>query len=708
LLLVLLPAVAFAKPKPKVSGKPPKVAQPKRADAVAVEKLGAGYRAFSDGNYGEARKILGAVDRKLLRNPDYALYFLGQAELLDDQAKSARKHFAELAGIGGRFGNIARWRLADSDWALGKLDDATKEYTAALSACGGDKKCDPMVDPAVARARLADVLSSKKSPGAETAWRRIYIDWPSHPLAEKAATRMGKAPLTVDEKLNRARTLLAARRWTEAKTELDEVPEDSPLKPECEFVAAMAQFKTRHAYTEAAERLNAIWSKLSGEEHKADALFHAALARSRSEANDEAIVAYRLFGQKFPHSRFAPEASFRIGSTEFNRGNYKAAIPGFEDTLKKFGKSTFADDARWYLGFSRWLSGDTAGALEDFLKLAQMKGGQLVGGKGLYWAGRAYAELGRTDEAIATWKRIPENWPFGWYSQLARARLAERKADTAPIADTGSVPKLGKLDATLAKDPLIGRVDELLAAGMTVEAGVELQRGESDFQKRAGPRALPALFDRYSRGDNFYRMFRLAEAKNGGAMRVNPRANEDARVWWQLVYPLAWRAFVEKYAPSGDNPPYYLYTIMQKESAYNPHDVSYADAIGLLQMIPPTSRNVATHVGQPYTDDVLYDPEGNIRFGAWYIGHLLSKFKKQIPIGAGSFNAGPRAMRGFLGKNGKRPLDEFVELCPYSQTREYMKKATDIYAHYVWLYAGEDYLPPKDVDPEPLEDGIDY
>ena len=55
---------------------------------------------------------------------------------------------------------------------------------------------------------------------------------------------------------------------------------------------------------------------------------------------------------------------------------------------------------------------------------------------------------------------------------------------------------------------------------------------------------------------------------------------------------------------------------MQKESAYNPHDVSYADAIGLLQMIPPTSRRVGEKIDYPYTDDILYDPEGNIRFGA--------------------------------------------------------------------------------------------
>src|SRR6185503_3704132 len=138
------------------------------------------------------------------------------------------------------------------------------------------------------------------------------------------------------------------------------------------------------------------------------------------------------------------------------------------------------------------------------------------------------------------------------------------------------------------------------------------------------------------------------------------------------------------------------------------HDVSYADAIGLLQMIPPTSRRVAERIHHAYTDDVLYDPEGNIRFGAWYIGHLLAKFKEQIPIGAGSYNAGPQAMMKWLGKYGDRPLDEFIELCSYTQTREYMKKVVGIYARYVYLYAKEDYLPASHIDRAWLDDGIDY
>ena len=142
----------------------------------------------------------------------------------------------------------------------------------------------------------------------------------------------------------------------------------------------------------------------------------------------------------------------------------------------------------------------------------------------------------------------------------------------------------------------------------------------------------------------------------------------------------------------------YLYSIMRKESGFDPHEVSYADARGLLQMIPPTTKHVCETLGLEYAPGLLYDPEFNVRTGSWYIGHLLHKFKLQIPIGAGSFNSGPRPVMKWLDENGDRPIDEFVELVPYTQTREYMKKVTENYARYVYLYQGAVYDQPLTVD----------
>jgi soluble lytic murein transglycosylase len=147
---------------------------------------------------------------------------------------------------------------------------------------------------------------------------------------------------------------------------------------------------------------------------------------------------------------------------------------------------------------------------------------------------------------------------------------------------------------------------------------------------------------------------------------------------------------------------------MRKESGYDPHVVSYADAIGLLQMIPPTTRRVAAALDMPYTDDLLFDRELNIKVGAWYIGKLLAKFGRQIPIGAGSFNSGPRPVMRWLDQFGDRPMDEFIELCAYTQTREYMKKVTEIYAQYQYLYEGVVYEQPLAVDRGYRRDDLTY
>ncbi|MGZ3440968.1 MAG: lytic transglycosylase domain-containing protein, partial [Polyangia bacterium] len=682
--------VAHLKAPP--SGKSP-------APTAAVDRLGRGYKLYLDGQYEATKKELRGIEPKQMQNPDYVLYLLAQSELLSGEPKAAREHFHELTLLPSRFSTVAKWRVADCDWQAGDLETARKGYEAVLPSA------NDAVEPAVARFRIAEALAHGTKTGALMAaqqqWRKVYVGEPLHPLAEEALAKLTETkapPITAEERIARAKILTNNRAWPRALDELALVPADAPqaVRDEADYWIGTTKFKMRRDYDVAAQKLLAIWSRLPGDELKADALFHGARAWSRADKDDEAQKGYREFLQRYPHSKkLAPEASFLIGWLDFNRGKYKEAIPELEETLKRYGGSAFGDDARWYLGLSRWLAGDIKGALADFEQLAK-RSGALSGGKGAYWRARALDSLKREDEAKAVWRALVNEYPFSYYALQARARLKEKGVELGPFGDgpKGSAQTFEAIDVKLANDPLIMRVDELLLAGLTVEAGVELDRGDGDFIKRYGaPRALPLLFDRYFRGDNFHRPHQLAESYSGSALRLDPNSDATARKWWEIVYPRAYRQYIEKYAPTGENPPYYLYTIMQKESAYNPHDVSYADAIGLLQMIPPTSRRVALRIDAPYTDDVLYDPEGNIRFGAWYIGHLLQKFKGQIALGAGSYNAGPRAMMKWVKAHGARPLDEFIELTPYTQTREYMKKVLDIYSRYLWLYDKQDYLP---------------
>jgi len=693
---------------------PPTPAPAPRLDKHAAAKLGEAYTALRAGDLAAARRLAPASG---VVNKDYALYVAAQAAALEGDAAAALPKFRAVAAMkGSRFQGISAWRAADCLWDLGLGDEARSAYEKLIPAPvpprpqNGDIADSPLDgDVAVGLERVARASAGAR---AIAIWRRLAVEHPAHPLAKdaEAALDAAGASLTARDRLERAERLTDDRGWDQALDELAHVPDDSPdeIRTLRDYWIATTLFKMRRQYDRAARLYLQVSTKMGA--RAAEALFHGARAYSRADQDDEAIRIYADVVRRYPSTDWAAEAQFLSGWLEFNRGRYREALPGLAATLARYGSTKFGADAVWFLGFSHVLLGEPAEALPFLDKIAAAGGRRDSVLKARYWRARALAALGRNAEAATELRRLVTDAPFNWYAQLARARLADAGVELGPFGDgpaTRDAPTLAAVDRGLAADPLIARADELLAAGMTVEAGLELRRGESAFLKTYGSaRALPMLFDRYDRAGNANRPWELAEANGSRALDEPP--DGAARVWWEHAYPRAYREYIEKYQNLGENPPYYLYSIMRKESGYDPHVVSYADAIGLLQMIPPTTRRVVKPLEMEYTDDLLYDSELNVKVGSWYIGHLLLKFKEQIPIGAGSFNCGPRPVMRWLEQNGKRPIDEFVDLVAYVQTREYMKRVTEIYARYLYLYEKRDYRQPLTVDADYLKNDIDY
>jgi soluble lytic murein transglycosylase len=188
---------------------------------------------------------------------------------------------------------------------------------------------------------------------------------------------------------------------------------------------------------------------------------------------------------------------------------------------------------------------------------------------------------------------------------------------------------------------------------------------------------------------HFVRKMRLGD---GAWWRHDP-ANEQHRAMWSEAYPRAFPEYVQRYAAREGLNPYLLWALMTVESAYNPDSVSYADARGLLQVIPKTGGKVAADIGDnrygPYD---LLDPETSIRHGAWYFARLVKKFKGQEPLAIASYNGGPHNIQRWLRHKDHVPLDEFVEEIPFDQARRYTKKVLRFLALFLRLYEDTDEL----------------
>jgi len=120
---------------------------------------------------------------------------------------------------------------------------------------------------------------------------------------------------------------------------------------------------------------------------------------------------------------------------------------------------------------------------------------------------------------------------------------------------------------------------------------------------------------------------------------------------WVLrtIYPIHYRDLIEKYAIEYEIDPYLIVSIMKNESKFNPNAVSKKDAKGLMQIAPITGEWAAEKLDiENYSEDMLFDPELNIKIGVWYLNVLKNEFDNNMEIMIAGYNAGNGNVKKWL------------------------------------------------------------
>jgi soluble lytic murein transglycosylase len=144
--------------------------------------------------------------------------------------------------------------------------------------------------------------------------------------------------------------------------------------------------------------------------------------------------------------------------------------------------------------------------------------------------------------------------------------------------------------------------------------------------------------------------------------------------YWRILFPEPWWQMIQAESARNGLDPYLVASLIRQESEFDPTVVSYANAYGLMQLLPSVGKSMAREEGMAHFDTYeLLDPETNIRLGIRYLRERMDKFGGVQEYALAAYNAGDGRVEDWQAAGPYHGMDEFVESIPFTQTREYVE-----------------------------------
>jgi len=157
-----------------------------------------------------------------------------------------------------------------------------------------------------------------------------------------------------------------------------------------------------------------------------------------------------------------------------------------------------------------------------------------------------------------------------------------------------------------------------------------------------------------------------------------------------IRYPLPYKQSFEAFSTQAKISSTWAYGIARSESLFMRDVRSHAGAIGLMQLMPATGRDVANGIKLPYSGlTTLIDPDSNIRLGTTYLGQMAARYGGNQVLATAAYNAGPHRVDRWLPEDGAMDARIWIENIPFNETRKYVKRVLAAQAIFHWRITGE-------------------
>ena len=704
------------------------MAAPERIAEWAIGAYAEARQLMRSGDYQQARLQLDLVERGLPRIKDHIALLHAELALLRAEPERAYRLYDEATD--SQNGEIRIQALAGKLFAMIGADDRTAgEALERLLETYPDL-------PQAPKLKLAWAESLERQGRVKEAihqYRHIDIDHPGGRFGSQARIQLRQLadqgvdvpPMTIAQEVDRANRLATTGPLSDAKK-------------------AVASLLEREVHLTANQRGSMNW--LAGKLARREGRWAAALEyfeRAKLSPLDDPLQAQRLEVRAVDAADAATAREKKQALRELRRlrsgkSHRRVSARRLNDMVRIAARAHLGEEVDKILSallskrnvpssllFSATVAAVGTGSdpliIELFQTIAEER--DRDGLAATYHLARTYERLGDTALAGAFFEeatRRSEDFGLRYYamwSELGLRRLAgkpnahraegfaEFGGQHIPKAPRPSLESLaGALDPLTREHgeayPWFGRAEDLLRVGQAEAATAELFDGYLAWRQARGRAAARAGLESVAEGANReYEQLnaevraarlRLSDADRAVLSNVasslgdlgtavgfgdKPLKESYQRAYEWLAIPAANRYGLD---------PNLLLAVMRTESVYQKRIVSYAGAVGLMQIMPRTGQLIAHAIGHSdFTPADLLDPRTNLEFAAWYLASLIRRFDGHLPLAIAAYNGGPHNVRRWMQDHSENiPLDALLERIPFTQTHRYVRKVLVNYEAY--------------------------
>lgn len=366
-------------------------------------------------------------------------------------------------------------------------------------------------------------------------------------------------------------------------------------------------------------------------------------------------------------------AAYLIADTRHDEGALGAADSAFLGSYERFPGSSYGERSLERLALLDIHRGRHARALERLREYRRRYPTGDWSQGALYWMGRVLEESGDTAAARERYRETIAYNPLDYYAILAERRVDRDRWAELRLLDSEPLPELAPPYAAV-----LDRMNLLRELGW-----VERARREFRHARDLGPAGnLEVLAFAHALNAAGWTQEGVSEG-----WRAKSRQRGWTRLHLQAIYPFPFPDALAHAARERGLPVHFVAGLARRESLFDPEIASSANAIGLMQLLPATARDVAPRAGLPeYERAQLTVPQVNLLLGTRYLADLLERFDGDPIAGMISYNAGPHRYLRWREFPEFADPETLVERIPFKETREYVRAVTELGEIYRFLY----------------------